>query len=117
MDLGNSVVGRVWVLRGKEILVIGESGGVVKEIADGDAVSVRGEVGEDRGESGVIVQLAVVDEKHDAGGSELLGEGCEAEVGLCGDRCLSAEVRNAVRPMEDWFATANNFEGKTRGVL
>jgi len=73
-DLGDFFLGRVGVLGGEEVFVVGKSGGVGEEMADGDVFSVGGEVGEDVGEMVVVVELAVVHQEFDAGGGELLGE-------------------------------------------
>ena len=77
---------------------------MVEQVADRDGFAVGGEFGEEIGEVVVVVQLAVVDEQHDAGRCELLGEGCEAEI--CGgvDGVEGAEIGDAVSAAKDGLA-------------
>ena len=50
VNLGNLIVGRVAVLLGHEVFVVEQTGSVVQEMANGDGLSVGGELGEDLGE-------------------------------------------------------------------
>ena len=69
---------------------------MVQQVAYGDGVAVRGEIGKDVRDGVFVVQFPVMDQKHDRHGGELLGAGREAEVGGVVDRSKRAEVSDAV---------------------
>ena len=75
-NLRNFVFRSVGILLHQDVFVVGQSRSVVEQVADGDGFSVGRKFGEEVGEVVVVVQFAVVYEKHDAGRCELLGERC-----------------------------------------
>jgi hypothetical protein len=62
------------------------------------------------------MQLAIADQKHDAGCGELLGEGCEPEICFGIEGTVRAEVADSITLAEDRFAVVDNENGGTRGI-
>ncbi len=84
-----------------QVFIVGESGGVGEQMADGDGLAVGGEGGEDFGQGLVIAQLAIVHQEHDCHGGELLGERGKTEVSGRVDCRERLEVARTIAAFED----------------
>jgi hypothetical protein len=65
------------------------------------------------------MKLAVMDEEHDAGGCELLGERGETEIRVGFDRMTGAQISNAVSLAKDdlpFIDDENRRTGSIRGL-
>jgi hypothetical protein len=63
-----------------ECFVIGQTGGVVQQISNGDGFPVGWEIRENFGERFIVAQLAVMNQQHDSHGGKLLGERGQAKI-------------------------------------
>src|SRR5207344_2800771 len=112
-DLRDLVVGRVAVLLGHELFVVEQARGVVQDLADGDAFSVRWEFRKDFGQGFIVAQLAVVHEQHDGHGSELLGKRGKSEVGVLVNFAFRSQVGHAIAAFKNNLPIADDFDGGT----
>src|SRR5207248_3413106 len=95
-NLRNFVFRSVGILCYQEVFVVRQARSMVEQIADSDGFPVGGEFGKDVGEVVVVMQLAVMDEEHDAGGSELLSKRGETEIRVGFDGMPGAQICDAV---------------------
>ena len=86
---------------------------MVQEMANGDGLSVGGELGEDLGERLVVAEFTVMDEEHDGHGCELLGDGREAEIGVLINLVERAEIGYAIAALKDRAAIFDDNDSRT----
>lgn len=111
-DLRDFFPGFAGVFLVHQVFVSDEAGGVIEQIAHGDGAAVSGEVRKNVCEVIVIVQLAVVNEKHNGHGRELLGERGEAEVRTRVDGKRGTQIAHAIFAFEEGLAILANEDGE-----
>jgi len=107
-NLRNFFLGRVGILLHQEIFIVRQSGSVVEQVANCDGFSVGREFGGDVGEMVIVVELAIVDEEHDACRRELFGKRCQPKVRLRVDRAQGAKVGDTISATENGLAVADD---------
>ena len=91
-----------------QVFIVQQARGVIQKISDGDRLPIVRKIREDIGKPVFVAQLAVMHQQHDRHGSELLGAGGEAKVGVSVDLGERTQVGHAVPTLKFDLAVLEN---------
>ena len=96
--------------------LVAKATGVVEHMAEGDGVSVRGNLGNPFADIVVEREIAFFGGQHGAGGGELLGDRTHVEDRFGRERPLELEAPHAVAAFVDELTVAHHSHGATGRV-
>src|SRR6266850_897039 len=89
---------------------------MVQEVSNGDRFAVSGKIGKEFRERLVIAEFSVVDEEQDGHGSELFGEGSQAEIGASNYLRFRTEIAGPFGSRENISASVAHQNCEARFV-